>query len=252
MATLADHRAVDRHARSGDRALWDVSVRVRVFERDPDLLTGVDPRAAGVLRLRATAPRRWLEAGPIPASDPQLRPACLGLLVLDGLLIRSITLHGRRCPELLGPGDVLRPWDDDLGWATVPHDVEWRVLKDATLADLDESFATVAGRVPAVLSQLQARALRRARMLAFHFALAHVRHAEQRLLLLLWHLADRWGRVTPHGVLIPVGLTQELLADLACMRRPTASSTLRGLVDDGVLGRTRDGCWILRGAPPDC
>jgi CRP-like cAMP-binding protein len=88
------------------------------------------------------------------------------------------------------------------------------------------------------------------RTLAFHLAIVHVRHAETRLHLLLWHLADRWGRVTPQGVHLPLALTHERLAHLVCMRRPTASTALQRLSKAGELRRMRDGTWLLTGTPP--
>jgi predicted GNAT family acetyltransferase len=33
-------------------------------------------------------------------------------------------------------------------------------------------------------------------------AIAHYPRIDRRLLMLMWHLADRWGRVTPNGIRI--------------------------------------------------
>ena len=52
--------------------------------------------------------------------------AGLGLLVLDGLLIRRIELAGRFAAELLGPGDLLRPWQEDDEVASVSRTSGWR------------------------------------------------------------------------------------------------------------------------------
>jgi CRP/FNR family transcriptional regulator, cyclic AMP receptor protein len=77
-----------------------------------------------------------------------------------------------------------------------------------------------------------------------------VRHAPTRLLLTLWHLADRWGRVTPDGVVLRLPLTHQLLAQLTCLQRPTVSSALSQLAADGRLTRRTDGGWTLHGRPP--
>jgi CRP-like cAMP-binding protein len=69
--------------------------------------------------------------------------------------------------------------------------------------------------------------------------------------MLFWHLADRWGRVTPQGIVVPLRLTHGTIARLICMRRPTVSATLMRLVRAGELARNRDATWILTGAPPD-
>ena len=44
----------------------------------------------------------------------------LGLLVLDGLIIRRVGVAGRFGAELLGDGDLLRPWEREDAGATLP------------------------------------------------------------------------------------------------------------------------------------
>jgi hypothetical protein len=231
------------------RPVTDVA---RVFAHEPDLLAGLGAAEVDVLRRRATAPKHWLDPGPWPATeDPAAAPGrALGLLVLDGLVMRTVRLDGRECPELVGAGDLLRPWDqadDDssLGGATT-----WDVVLPTTVAVLDAPFAGVVARHPAVMGNLLARAVRRTRFVTLQLAIVHVRSAETRLLMLLWHLADRWGRVTPGGVHLPLPLKHELLAQLTCMRRPTASSALSRLQRTGELARCPDGSWLLLGTAP--
>lgn len=176
------------------------------------------------------------------------RPDALGLLVIEGLLTRSVRVMDRECPELLGAGDLLRPWDPSSG----PLDGEavWRVLTPVTVAVLDGRFARLVVACPTIVAALLGRATARSRSLCFHRAIGHVRHADTRVLLLLWHLAERWGRVTPDGVALSLPLTHELLAHLAGMRRPTASTALQQLVrSERVVRRGRDE-WLLCGSPP--
>lgn len=223
---------------------------VRVFEHEPDLLSGLDARSTEILRHRATAPALWLEPGTWDAAASVERPErCLGLLVLDGVMTRSVALDGRDCPELVGAGDLLRPWDDEDD-ASVVRRSSWHVLERTTIAVLDERFAAAICHFPPVVGQLLGRTVQRARTLAFLLAVAHVRHADTRLLMLLWHLADRWGRVTPQGVVVPCALTHELLGRLVCMRRPTASTALQRLRRAGEIERRPDGSWLLLGEPP--
>jgi CRP-like cAMP-binding protein len=223
---------------------------VAVFDRDPDLVEGVDPATADQLRRRAWAARLVLDPGPWrPGPELAGQPGDLGLLVVDGLLTRTTELDGRQCPELVGAGDLLRPWDGERA-SSIELATHWRVLQRTTLAVLDARFAAVACRYPPVVAALLGRAVLRSRALSVHLAIAHVRQAEPRLLVLLWHVADRWGRVTPDGVHVPVALTHELLAHLACLRRPTASTALTRLARAGEVARRRDGTWVLTGEPP--
>ncbi len=241
-ATVLGKSALDLQAAS------DV---VRVFDREPDLLCGVDDATADLLRRRAVAPKLWLEPGPWrpPAASDCLH-SCFGFLVLDGLLTRSVVLGGRDCPELIGPGDLVRPWDQDDQEASLAYTTSWKVLQQTSVAVLDGRFAAVCSRWPSIMVELLSRAVQRSRALALHLAIVHARRADTRLLMLLWHLADRFGRVTPEGVHIPLPLRHELLGHLACVRRPTASTTLQQLVTADELVRRQDGTWLLTGSPP--
>jgi CRP-like cAMP-binding protein len=82
-----------------------------------------------------------------------------------------------------------------------------------------------------------------------HMAIAHHARVDARLELLLWHLADRWGRVTREGVLLPLRLTHELLADLVAAQRPSVTLSLQNLERSGRVAR-RDGHIYLLGSPP--
>lgn len=225
---------------------------VRVFDSQPDLLDGLTPRVADFAWHVGVAESTILPEGPWTPPGPEaLGRGALGLLVLDGLLTRSTGFDGRHTPELVGAGDLLRPWESDAIAGLVEVEASWLVMQRATIALLDERFAERACRVPGLFGALLGRTVQRSRWLAFHAAVAQVRRAEPRVLLLLWQLADRWGRVTPHGVHLPLILTHSFLARLACMRRPTVSAALARLGRAGELARNADRTWMLTGAPPD-
>jgi CRP-like cAMP-binding protein len=224
---------------------------VKVFDIDPGLLSEVPATAARVVRERGIADSLVLPAGRwTPPSGEELCRGAIGLLVLDGLLSRTIRFAELESPELVGAGDLLRPWEEERS-ASLDFTTEWRVLERATVAVLDAAFARRMSRVPGLASGLLERTVERSRWLAFQLAIAHVRRAEPRVMMLLWHMADRWGRVTPAGVVVPLRLTHTAIAHLICMRRPTVSATLVDLVRNGELVRNDDGGWTLTGAPPD-
>lgn len=182
---------------------------------DPALSRELEPAAAVAAVQACTAPVLWARRRqrwhPRPAES-----GTLGLLVLEGLLVRSLHVRDRRCAELLGPGDLLCPWVSD--GESVPATATWRVERDVVLADLDRTFLEAAGRWPEVIVRLSERGLRRQRSLALRLAIAQEGVAD-RLHLLFWHLADRWGEIRSDGVALPLRLTQELLADLVCTQR---------------------------------
>jgi len=224
---------------------------VRVFERDPDLLEGVEASTAATLRAQIVTRRLHVDPGSWhPAWADGALEGHLGLLVLDGVLVRTLRLVGRECSEIVGPGDLIRPWDGEAPDESVPAASQWRALQTTTLASLDAHFALRIARWPTIASALLARGTQRCRSLVHQATIAHVRNADARVLLVLWHLADRWGRVTPNGILVPVPLTHRLLAQLTCLQRPTVSSAVGQLSQQGQLTRLSERGWLLHGEPP--
>jgi CRP-like cAMP-binding protein len=222
---------------------------VRLLDLDPDLGERLSPEARErarhelVAEVQRVVPGRWDAAGVL---DPNASP--FGLLILDGLLLRDLDLGRRASTEVLGTGDLLRPWDTDAATGELPFVARWMVLEPLRLAILDQRFLLTVMRYPTVVDALFARATRRHRGLAARLVVNQLVRLEDRLLLALWTLADRWGRVTPDGVLIPMGLTHSALARLVGARRPSVTSALGDLGRDRLLERTEDG-WLLRGDP---
>jgi CRP-like cAMP-binding protein len=69
---------------------------------------------------------------------------------------------------------------------------------------------------------------------------------QDRLILLFGLLGERWGRVTPDGILLDLPLTHGLLATLCGARRPSITLALHVLQDDDVITRAGHGGWLLR------
>jgi hypothetical protein len=80
----------------------------RLLDADPGLAARLTPevreRLSGALRVGVAV----VEAGPWSPDDHPGDAQALGLLVLDGLLVRDMSIHDRCSAELLGPGDLLR------------------------------------------------------------------------------------------------------------------------------------------------
>ena len=125
------------------------------------------------------------------------------------------------------------------------------MLEPARLAVLDPTFARALGQWPSAMAAVLRGASNRAHSLAITLAVSNLRRVDVRLLMLLWYLAERWGRVTPDGVIVPLRLTHETLARLVGAQRPSVTTAIRQLEVEGRLRRTPDRLWLLRGAPPD-
>jgi CRP/FNR family cyclic AMP-dependent transcriptional regulator len=223
---------------------------IRLIEAQPDLADGLDAEQSALARRHVVAVLDTVEPGPwIPTGyDPQ--PGSIGLLVIDGVVARDLKIAGRWCSELLGPGDLLRPWDHEDGESeSIASTSAWNVLERTRFAVLDERFARVACRWPQLMASLVSRTLRRSRWMAIMLAISNLTRVDERVIALLWHLADRWGRVTPAGVVVPVPLTHEMIGKLVGAHRPSVTSALGELQRSGALTRGEDG-WVLHGEPP--
>jgi hypothetical protein len=85
--------------------------------------------------------------------------------------------------------------------------------------------------------------------LATHQAIVQAPRVERRLELALWQLAERWGRVVPGGVLLPIALTHATLGRLVGASRPTITLALQSLLREEAVQRRQDGSWLLTGTP---
>jgi CRP/FNR family transcriptional regulator, cyclic AMP receptor protein len=226
-----------------------VEEHVRVLEEDPGLAEGIAPErreravADCVAAVLAMPVGRWSGTPDLGAQGG------IGLLVLDGLLVRRVGLDGRYGAELLGEGDLLRPWEGEDEPVTLPLRTGWRVLQHARVAVLDPVFMGHLADYPELGGCLVGRAVSRSRSAVVNMAIVHQARVDARLHMLFWHLAARWGRVGSDGVTVPLTLTHAVLAELAAARRPTVTSALTQLAKRGLV-LPYDGGWLLTGEPP--
>lgn len=222
---------------------------MRLLDVDPDLGAELTEAEFHQARHHAVVEVASLEPG---MHDPQQigDSGLLGLLIIEGLLIRQVQVAERRCGELVGPGSIVRPWDNFGEYAPVAFEVSWRVLEPVELVLLDSRLVLLGARWPELIHGILCRAVERCQGLAFDVAIHSLRHIELRLLVLFWHLADRFGRVTSEGTVVPLPLSHSDIAELIGSQRPSVSVHLSKMAKDGVVARREDRTWILLGEPP--
>jgi CRP/FNR family cyclic AMP-dependent transcriptional regulator len=225
----------------------------RVLEEDPELVERLPAEErlkaedAAIARVELLA--GGISTGPI---DLDRHRDGFGMLILDGIVARRVTLGQFECTELLGQGDLLRPWTfDGAPDASIPEDVTWTVLHPVRVALLDRRFAIAVAPWPEVAAALMDRIIQRARWLAFQLAVSNLVRVDTRVLVTLWHYADRWGRVTPDGVMLHMPATHSMLAGIVGSRRPSVTTALGRLEQQGAIERLTDGRWLLFGSPPE-
>lgn len=199
---------------------------------DPDLADGMaaerQATAARLVRVEV------LSVSKGDREPPRAAAGDLGLLVASGMLARLVRVGRRESLELLGPGDLVRPdREEDAG--LVEHEVTWEALTPVTFAVLDARLARALQAWPELQAALMDRTLRRARWLTLQAAIAAHHLIEERLILLLCHIGERAGRMTPEGIVFELPLSHRLIARAVRALRPSVTSGLLRLRADGHL-----------------
>ena len=100
---------------------------IRILEEDTDLGVLLEGERGKHAREQALARVADFSGEPDP-DWPHPPEAGIGLLVLDGVLIRRVEIDRRVGAELLGRGDLIRPWDDEEASYSIPRSSDWRAL----------------------------------------------------------------------------------------------------------------------------
>ena len=224
---------------------------ISIVEADPDLGELIEPQELDRARHEARAQLLRLWPGDWNAAD-SVQPGRhhRGFLIVDGLLTRDVQVLGRRCVELLGHGDVMRPWSWDGEGSHVHAEIGWTVLEPTGMAVLDQKLVSRIAPWPQLGVELFNRGTRRAHALAVSLAISYHQRVDDRLTLTLWHLAERWGKVHTEGIVVPLPLSHQRLADLVGAHRPSVTTALGELARSGSLSRRENGDWVLHGTPP--
>jgi CRP-like cAMP-binding protein len=222
---------------------------VRLLAEDPELYEAVPPDQRSTAVDHCLAPSLVVPVGSWEPAMIGVSHDSIGLLILEGLALRRVGIDERFGAELLGSGDLLRPWDGTEPTSVLPGTTSWRVISQLHLAVLTPRVAERLARFPTLTGALTAKGLVRSRRLALMMAVVHHPRIETRLHMLFWHLADRWGRVRGDGVLLPLRLSHSVLADLIVAQRPSVTGGLGKLAAQGHVRRMDEG-WLLCGGPP--
>jgi CRP/FNR family cyclic AMP-dependent transcriptional regulator len=216
-------------------------LRACLLDLDDELAEALDARARMAARPAVVAEVLHAETGGCTLSPWLARVGGgHGLLILDGLLAVDTRIAGRTASELLGAGDLLAPAQARVE-ELVRRECSWRVLSGTRIAVLDDAFGERVRAWPQIARSIARRCERRAENLAFLRAITSQPRLELRLVLLLWHLGWRWGRVEPGGLHLSLPLTHRLLGQLIAAERPSVTHALARLSRAGlVTGATND------------
>ena len=155
---------------------------ISIVDADPDLADLLDERGLerarreAITRVQHLSPGEWDAAA---AHEPAEHHR--GFLIIDGLLSRTVDALGRRCVELVGHGDVMRPWRwDEEGSTCAPRSAGRRSRTPGWPSSITSSSCASSHGLSLGL-ELFNRGTRRAHHLAVALAIAHHQRVDDRL-----------------------------------------------------------------------
>jgi len=222
-----------------------VATTVRLLELEPDLgrfMTEADAEVLGGLPVPAVE----VPAGDLDLSGVLADHSAFGLLLLDGMLARRVVVSGTATLRLVGPGDVVSA--APAAASMLLADSGWRAAAPTRMAVLGREVLLAAHRAPRLVAGLQVRGAEQADRVMLQLAICQLPRVEDRVLSMLWLLAESWGQVTMHGTALRLHLTHETVGGLVGARRSTVTLALGQLTDDGAILRHERG-WLLLQPP---
>src|SRR5581483_2546417 len=107
-----------------------------VLREDPELADAIPPDRREQAIDECTAPELSLQPGRWGGRGSLGFRGGIGVLVLDGLMIRRVGIDGRFGAELIGEGDLLRPNEESVS-PLLPLSIDWSIVLPTRLAALD-------------------------------------------------------------------------------------------------------------------
>jgi len=183
-----------------------------------------------------------LPAGDLDLSAVLADHSAFGLLLLDGMLARRVVVSGAATLRLVGPGDIVSA--APAGASMLLAGSGWRAAAPTRMAVLGREVLLASHRAPRLVAGLQVRGAEQADRVMLQLAICQLPRVEDRVLSMLWLLAESWGQVTMHGTALRLHLTHETIGGLVGARRSTVTLALGQLTDEGAILRHERG-WLL-------
>jgi CRP-like cAMP-binding protein len=221
--------------------------RINLLEVEPELarfLTADERAELGPVWV----PTEQLQRGAVVDVCEMLEAAdSFAAFVLEGMLLQRLRVGEQFGLTLMGPGDVVSLTKQPRSMLLSHGDCHVAVA--TTLALLGGEVLVETSRWPQLTAGLHVRAAEQLDRLTGQLVICQLPRVEDRLLAILWLLAESWGHVTRAGTSLPISLTHDVLGGLIGARRSTVTLALGELSDRGAVVRQGAG-WLLLEPPP--
>jgi CRP/FNR family transcriptional regulator, cyclic AMP receptor protein len=218
---------------------------IRLLAAAPDLADFLTPEEREEAE-RIALPVVRLE-GPLDIAELLESANAFAALVIDGMLLRQLRIGEQPTLRIFGPGELVATGATPTSMLVVQS--ESRAVDPTHVAMIGIEFLAGAHRWPRLIAGLQSRMADGQERLAMQLAICQLPRVQDRILAMLWLLAESWGRVTSAGTSLSLSLTHEALGALVGARRPTVTLALRELTERGALVH-QDRSWLLLEPPP--
>lgn len=222
-----------------------VGVRIPLLEAEPELarfMSAEEQEAAA----KVSVPVARIARGAVDIAGLLDEAQAFGGFLLEGMLFSHHRVGEQTALRLLGPGDVIAlPGEWGL---TVQREPALTAAAPTTIALFGDELLLAARRWPRMVAGLHVRIADQLQRVATQLTICQLPRVDQRLLAIMWLLAEYWGHVTSAGTRLPLSLTHDALGALVGARRPTVTLALGQLVERGAIVRQERG-WLLLEAP---
>jgi CRP/FNR family transcriptional regulator, cyclic AMP receptor protein len=223
----------------------DLRAQIPLLQADPSIgqfLSEDEREEARRVNLPVRAvPRGELDVGRLLDDD-----RAFAGLILEGMVVKRFRIGKQEALRLVGPGDFVSLTRQQR--SMLVSGSECRVLEASSVALLGREVLVGVRHWPLLLSGLHVRLADQNDRIEAQLAICQLPRVDDRVLAMLWLLAESWGRVTSAGTWLPVNLTHGVLGGLIGARRSTVTLALGQLADRGALVREDDG-WLLLETP---
>lgn len=216
------------------------------MEAAPDLIRFLSPDELSFIE-HLSVPVVHTSEGSLPLTQLLDWRAAFAAIVVDGVVLHRLAIGGEPGLRILAPGDVVFPVPDG-GGPTFGRSM-YSARSSARLALLGGDFLNAVRHAPRLLVGLQSVTAEQLDRLSTQLVICQLPRVSDRVLAMLWLLADSFGRVTTAGTRLPLSLTHEVLGALVGARRPTVTLAIGELTKRGAVIH-QDRGWLLLERPP--
>jgi hypothetical protein len=214
---------------------------VRLVDVEPDLVDTLSPEDKQLAN-QVSLPVAVADAGELDLDQLHEESGAFGALILDGMVLHRVLIGEHSALRVLGPGDIVTA-SPRTNVAILEYGGH-RVAERAHLALLEDHAMLALRRFPRLAVMFQLRMAEQEERVAAQLVICQLPRVEDRVLAMMWLLAESWGRVTSAGTSLPLSLTHDAWGELVGAKRPTITLALQRLAERGAAVRLDRG-WLL-------